>query len=108
MTGGEGVPIAPYFQSAQLEPFCPERLRPSPETTPKVLKWQLKTEHLEDHGDRAAQYSRGYQLVAEADGDEGAPLGAAGRSRQADVGFPLCTVFRSLTTLRRVDVVNST
>ena len=41
-------------------------------------------------GDRDAQWILGWQLVREADGDA-RPLGAAGRSPQADVGLALCT-----------------
>ena len=47
-----------------------------------------------DAGDREAQFSLGYGLLNEADGDGGEgelkPLGAGGRSPVADVGFALC------------------
>jgi len=56
-------------------------------------------------GDGAAQYRLGYMLVSEA-GVEGTPLGAAGRSPQADVGWNIApTRFRSLTRPRCVEVV---
>ena len=44
-----------------------------------------------DEGDREAQFSQGYRLMCEADGAVGAPLGTAGRSPKADVGFARCT-----------------
>ena len=43
-------------------------------------------------GDREAQYSQGLRLVRDADGSEGASLGAGGRSSKADAGLvALCT-----------------
>ena len=42
-------------------------------------------------GDREAQWTRGYQLLTEAEGAAGTPLGTAGRSPKADVGFAFCT-----------------
>jgi len=38
-------------------------------------------------GDGGAQYSQGYRLPSEAEGATGTPLGTAGRSPWADVGF---------------------
>jgi hypothetical protein len=43
-------------------------------------------------GDREAQWSRGYQLVSDADrAAGGTTLGTSGRSRKVDVGFALRT-----------------
>jgi hypothetical protein len=51
---------------------------------PEILKQRAA------EGDREAQFTLGCRLVSEADGLAG-PLGTAGRSQQADVGFALCT-----------------
>jgi hypothetical protein len=71
---------------------------------PNVLRRALGVETLRQRagqGDREAEWSMGYHLVATA-GGVGAPLGSAGRSPKADVGLALAPhSFRSLTETRR-------
>jgi hypothetical protein len=55
-----------------------------------------------DAGDRAAQFSQGWILVAESDEDVAGLSGAAGRSPRALVGLALCA-FPPLTRPRSVD-----
>jgi hypothetical protein len=74
---------------------------------PDVLRRALGDETVKRRareGDREAQWSMGYYLVATA-GVEGTPLGSGGRSPTADVGLALCTAKVSGRLLRRVDVV---
>ena len=61
---------------------------------PSVLVGALGTEVVKQRaakGEGEAQWSLGYLLVSQAAGGEGEPLGAAGRSPEAEVGLALCT-----------------
>jgi hypothetical protein len=46
-------------------------------------------------GDREAQFSWGFDLLCDAPGAVGEPLGAGGSSPKADVGLALCTALLS-------------
>jgi hypothetical protein len=61
-----------------------------PNLLARALGWNILKQRA-GAGDREPQWSLGFQLLSAADGVAGTPLGAAGRSPEADVGLALYT-----------------
>ena len=75
---------------------------------PSVLVEALGAEVVKQRaaeGEGEAQFSQGFMLVSEADGDVGLLLGVSGRSPMADVGFALCTAHECSRDRDALDVV---